>query len=170
MFWTKTELLSKKTKHFSFETKLSFEPSEFSHHERLISVKSVLVQGQGYFESHSLTLTLALKLSGIMVVPCAITLEPLDYEFSFESNESYDFKTSTEENVAYLTTEQLELRPLVKQLILAEVPFKVVAIDPSDYPRGKDWEVISEAKLASQQKTELDPRLAKLKEYQHQDD
>ena len=59
----------------------------------------------------------------------------------------------------------MELLPVVFQLILMEVPLKVVKEGIKEYPKGKDWEVVKEEDYQKEKRKEIDPRLAKLKEF-----
>ena len=81
MNWSKNELINLKDKNFTFSTKLEFHPDEFSNYHNLNSLKDINVFGKAYFEDTLLTLTLNLDVTGIMLVPCAITLKEIEYPF-----------------------------------------------------------------------------------------
>lgn len=168
--WTKTELLNKRDRNFNFRHDLEFQANEFSNYQSLLGLKDVHVIGEAYFEDSLLTLTLNLNISGIMLVPCAITLKETEYAFEIKGEESISFLEDVGENIQYNAGEVIELKPIVKEIIVAEVPFKVVSISSDKYPTGKGWEVITEKQLQDQDKKEIDPRLAKLLEFQIEDD
>lgn len=170
MNWSKNELINLKDKNFTFSTKLEFHPDEFSNYHNLNSLKDINVVGKAYFEDTLLTLTLNLDVTGIMLVPCAITLKEIEYPFEIKSEESISFIEDIGENIQYNAGEIIELKPIVKQIIVAEVPFKVVSIAADDYPAGKDWEVVTEKQLQEANKREIDPRLAKLLEFKIEND
>ena len=49
--------------------------------------------------------------------------------------------------------------------ILLEVPLQATEATAEDYPSGDGWRVISEEEYEKSRKAEIDPRLAKLKEW-----
>ncbi|MBV1708810.1 MAG: DUF177 domain-containing protein [Erysipelothrix sp.] len=82
--------------------------------------------------------------------------------FSFEKSDNED------EDVEVVKGDVIELFELVYQLILMEAPLKVVKPDLKEYPKGDGWEVIKEEDYVAAKKSEIDPRLAKLKDYNPQ--
>ena len=63
----------------------------------------------------------------------------------------------------------VELLPVIFQLILMEVPLKAVKPGIGEYPQGKGWKVIREEDLRKEKEQEIDPRLAKLREFKVED-
>jgi len=49
--------------------------------------------------------------------------------------------------------------------ILLEVPLQATETSEEDYPSGEGWRVISEETYEKSRKEAIDPRLAKLKEF-----
>lgn len=170
MKWSRSELLNLKDKNFSFTENLSFNKAEFKNFSRLNGLKNVVVDGKAYFDDETQLLTTDLVIQGIMLVPCAITLEEVEYPFEIESSETFSFEEDLSEHAHIAKGEFIELLPVILQIILSEVPLKVVKPGLKDYPKGDGWEVVTEEKLIEVQKNQIDPRLAKLLEYQHKDD
>ena len=50
-----------------------------------------------------------------------------------------------------------------------EVPLKVVKEGIKEYPKGDGWEVVKEEDYTKSKKDDIDPRLAKLKEFKLED-
>ncbi len=108
------------------------------------------------------SLSLNLKLKGYMICPCAITLE--DVLVPFDLDEKVNIDQNGED--AYEFGDMLNLNELIYDLIAKEIPLKVVKKGKIDYPIGDGWKVMSEAEYANEHKNQQDPRWAKLKEYQ----
>ena len=78
----------------------------------------------------------------------------------FQSVEPFD-----DDAVRYADNEVIELLPAVIDAILLEVPLQATEATAEDYPSGDGWRVISEEEYEKSRKAEIDPRLAKLKEW-----
>ncbi len=103
-----------------------------------------------------------------MILPCSVTNEDVDYAFHTQSLEEFAFEKLTDEDVHISKGDVVELMPVIFQLILMEIPLKVVK-ENVQYPRGKGWEVMKEEDYQKSKKDEIDPRLAKLKEFKTED-
>ena len=106
-------------------------------------------------------------LSGCMICPCAVTLE--DVEVKFDINEDEEVSNNTEEEGFYLP-EDSEIDDVVMQIVMPEVPIKVVKNEKIEYSRGDGWSFVSEDDFESNRKEQIDPRLQKLKEYKFEED
>ena len=86
-------------------------------------------------------LILELKITGTMILPCAITLEDV----------KYDFETEIEENIGKFeeiyknNKNTLEISDILWENIVLEIPIRVVSesAEPSN-TSGDGWELISE--------------------------
>jgi uncharacterized protein len=111
--------------------------------------------------------TFHLTIEGTMVLPCSRTLVDVSYPFSIESTETFllnDYDVADEDS-HYVQGETIDLLPIVKELILLEIPMQIFSdkVDHEDaVPQsGKGWEVISE----EQHQNKIDPRLAGLAKF-----
>lgn len=98
-------------------------------------------------------------VEGIMVLPCSVTLKPVNYAFNIniegnliemlsEFNENYENNQKT-----------IDIFPIIWENILMEIPIRIVSDDISDVKtRGEGWELITE------DKNPVNPNLAKLKD------
>ena len=101
-----------------------------------------------------------------MVVPCSITNEDVDYPFHTEGSQVFAFhKVSKDSDIIETKGDIVELMPVIFQTIILEVPLKVVKEGLKEYPKGDGWEVIREEDYIKAKKDEIDPRLAKLREF-----
>jgi uncharacterized protein len=111
--------------------------------------------------------TFHLTIEGTMVLPCSRTLVDVSYPFSIESTETFflnDYDV-TDEDSHHVQGEMIDLLPIVKELILLEIPMQIFS-DKADHEdaapqSGKGWEVISE----EQHRQKVDPRLAGLAKF-----
>ena len=87
------------------------------------------------------SLILELKINGTMILPCAVTLKDV----------SYDFETEFEENIGKFeeiyknNKNALEISYILWENIVLEIPIRVVSesAEPSN-TSGDGWELISE--------------------------
>ena len=106
-------------------------------------------------------------LQGYMVCPCAVSLEDVDVKFDI--NEDEEVSSNTEDDGFYLPQDS-DIDDLVLQIVMPEVPIKVVKNEKIEYSRGDGWSFVSEDDFDSNRKEQIDPRLQKLKEYKFEED
>lgn len=170
MKWSKTELYQHADEVLPFEERIQFGIGAFQHSDRLRDVRDVVVKGEGRYDSNCNRFVVNFSIQGTMVVPCAVTLEDVIVPLDTTATEVFSFEKTEDENedVEVVKGDVIELFELVYQLILMEAPLKVVKPDLKEYPKGNGWEVIREEDYAAAKKSEIDPRLAKLKDYNPQ--
>ena len=99
------------------------------------------------------------------MLPCALTLEEVDYPFEIESTEVFSFdKPSLDEDVHEVKKNIVDITPIIFQNIMAEVPLRVVKEGAKVKTEGEGWRIISTKEEVTDQEI-IDPRLAKLKNY-----
>ena len=170
MKWSKTEVLRSAGETLAFDEEISFAPSTFEGNDRLRRLENIHVSGVGNMDLNSHRFVVHLNISGDMIVPCAITLEEVTVPFNTEADEVFAFEKVENEDAIEVKGEQVELMQSVFQLIMMEVPLKVVKPGLKDYPKGQGWEVLTEAEYEHQKQHKIDPRLAKLKDYKPKDE
>ena len=99
-------------------------------------------------------------LQGTMVLPCSVTLKPVNVPFDVEMEQNVsDFIEETGEK-SIICENTLDIFPIIWENILMEIPMKVVSDDISDRTlSGNGWKVIS-----GNEQTETNPELEKLKD------
>ncbi len=86
-------------------------------------------------------LYIELDINGIMIIPCAITLKPVEYPFStyIEGNIEEFLSENTQK---YQNT--LDILPIIWENILVEIPMRVVSDDVTDaITSGDGWRLIT---------------------------
>lgn len=154
--------------HVFFEEEISFDLHHLNKMDRLRDLHNVIVKGEGHYDCSSQRFEVDLNLAGDMIVPCAVTLEDVVVPFEITSHEIFSFQNEEDEEIHSCKKDFLELYPVIFQLIMAEVPLKVVKEDAA-YPKGDGWEVLSEEEYRIRSLKEIDPRLAKLKEFKFEE-
>ncbi len=167
--WSKAELLQAKDGVINIEDTISFEPEVFAKMHQIRGLQDVTVSGNIHYDTESDRVFADLDISGVMIVPCSITLEDVEYDFHTKSLEVFSFEKSDDEDVHEVKGDVVELLPVIFQLILMEVPLKVVKKGLKQYPKGDGWEVVKEEDYEKAKSDEIDPRLAKLKEFKLED-
>lgn len=167
MRWQRRELAVLKV--IELKEELHIAPSLFASNKRLIDLKDIWVTGFVKYDAHQDIVYVDLLITGIMVCPCALTNVEVDYPFTTECSEIFGFNQAEEYSAYVIEGDELDLLPIVEEIILQEVPIKVVKKGKIDYPKGNGWQVTTEADYAKQKLEKTDPRLAILKNYQFND-
>jgi len=117
--------------------------------------------------------TFHIRIEGHLILPCSRTLVDVNFPIDVETTEtfllnSHDYEA--DEEVYQVTGDVIDLEPIVREILLLEVPIQVFCDDSAGQEgapqSGKDWEVIEK-----QEKTEkLDPRLAGLAKFFEESD
>lgn len=143
-----------------------FDQELIKDNPRCTEIRDIFVVGQLYYDHHSSKAVVDLSLGGVMIVPCAITLRPVELEVEIQFAEMFSFNpVEADEEGIYIDGEALDLSPYIVGSILADVPLKAVHPDIKEYPKGEGWEVLTEEDYIKQKSQEIDPRLAKLKDF-----
>lgn len=162
--WTKSELLQAENNTIEFNDFIEFDETALTKVSHLRKLANVNVSGDIHYDQESDLAIANLHITGTMTVPCSISLEDVDVDFDTSSCEVYSFGKTEDEDVHETKKDIVELYPAIFQLIVMEIPYKVVK-EGVTYPKGKGWEVVSEEDYQEVKKNEIDPRLAKLKEF-----
>ena len=127
----------------------------------LLSLNDVKIKGE-ITKNAIDDIMIHLVVSGVMVLPCAITLAPVDCPFEVEIEGSKEeLIDEIEENVKK-DENTLDILPIIWENILMEIPMRVVspgAEDKLTNLEGDGWKVIT-----AEDKQNINPELAKLKD------
>ena len=97
----------------------------------------------------SLTDELAVNLSinGIMVLPCAVTLKPVEYPFNIDLNgEISELSDNFDKNYK----NSIDIFPIIWENILMEIPMRVVSDEAKDFKiEGDGWKLVTEEEHSS---------------------
>lgn len=110
----------------------------------IISLKDTIVRG--YINSdEDNNYYLDLILEGTMVLPCSVTLKPVDYVFETEINGEYLEMLEEIENSSVKIDKTLDIFPIIWENILMEIPIKVTCPDATDLKlSGDGWKLVTE--------------------------
>ena len=103
---------------------------------------------QGEIIKNSLgNIELNLYVEGVMVLPCAITLKPVNYPFSIEISGEIDELMENFEEKERNFQNSIDILPIIWENILMEIPMRVVSeeTEDSDIKReGNGWKFVTE--------------------------
>ena len=152
---------------FNFEEKIEYDKALIEKLNRVDDIFDIIVKGNlKYIESISQCI-IKFNVSGIMKVKCAITNEQIDYIFSDEDEVCYTFDSNEDDDEIIVAKGNIiDLAPIVWQLIVVNIPLKVVKEGAKlENIEGKNWKIGEfETKKAEKEKP-IDPRLESLKNY-----
>ena len=88
-----------------------------------------------------------LSIKGIMTLPCAITLKPVEYPFSVDINgEINEISDNFDKNY----TNTIDIFPIIWENILMEIPMRVVSEEAKNYKiEGDGWKLVTEEEHSS---------------------
>ena len=165
----RADLLRAENNTISIDESIRFEPEAFARMHNIRSVPDVHVSGEIHYDVASERAYADLSITGVMIVPCSITLDDVEVSFHSESEEVFSFVKCEDADVHEAKGDVVELLPVIFQQILMEIPLKVVKPGIKEYPKGEGWKVIREEDLQEEKEKEIDPRLAKLREFKAED-
>ena len=106
----------------------------------LLKLDNVKIEG----ELHKNVLgniVLNVDISGIMVLPCAITLKPVDYPFSITIDDEVEKLCENSINLQ----NSIDIFPIIWENILMEIPMRVVSSDAKDVKlSGDGWKLVTD--------------------------
>lgn len=148
---------------FEFDEVIQFDKDAIASVRQLRRLSEIRVSGQGRSQWGDQMIFVDLTIEGTMVVPCARTLEDVDYPFKTHSTEVYVlYKPKDDEDVRAIKGDVLDLLPAVFEHIILEIPMRVIKEEAQFVNQGSNWKVCDE--VTKETSHTVDPRLAKLKE------
>jgi uncharacterized protein len=171
MKWTISQLQKYRNKDFPVdETVRVDEIKEVDSSIRDVSPMHIT----GRVDISATKVTFHLRIEGYLILPCSRTLVDVNFPVNVETTETFLLGTpeyeTEEEEVHQLKGDVIDLMPVIREILLLEIPIQVFCEDDESKDgapqSGKDWEVIHEKE--KQQK--VDPRLAGLAKFFEQND
>jgi len=152
-----TRLLSNVDKEVVIETTYSWTEEELKN-TGILKLENISINGN--LKKDNLNqIIIDVNVSGIMVLPCSITLVPVDYPFNVNINGNVEEMLEDLDKNSKKIQNSLDILPIIWENILMEIPSKVVSPDAKDIElSGDGWKLIKE-----ETKNE-NPELAKLKD------
>ena len=114
-------------------------PKEDLKKAGILDMQEVTVKGTlKYNEEYQLNLT----IKGEMILPCSLTLEPVNYPFNIEIDENIDEFIENSKK----TQKTIDILPIIWENILMEIPMKVVSPKAKNMKtKGDGWELITDS-------------------------
>ena len=105
----------------------------------MLSLNQVKVTGEIIEKASDYQLDLTIK--GKMVLPCSLTLEPVDYPFSVDINENLsEIMENCKKN-----EKTIDILPIIWENILMEIPMRVISPNAKNMQtKGDGWELITD--------------------------
>lgn len=153
------ELNSKDYLAFEFEVEKDAELDA-----RIKDLKNSFASGRININSVGETI-LSCSFSGVMTIEDSISLDLVDYEFSFDIEENIEEINNIYENCYEKAKNILDLKKILWQNIVLEVPISYTKVRDAEL-KGNGWELINEHTKVD----EIDPRLKKLEDLLKGDD
>lgn len=170
MRYSRTELLQLPANHLTFDETIIFEKDTYKKFPRIRDTRDIRAKGDGKYDPETQRLHLNLHVSGYVTVGCDVTGEDVEIYIDTEADEIFSFAKETDIEILPSNGEYIEILPLVFQMIMMEIPIKVVKQGPIEYPSGEGWKAMDEKSYELEKQKRIDPRLAVLKNYKPQDE
>ena len=130
-------------KNILIDTTYSFSKEEMEGTD-LLKLDDVKIVG----ELHKNVLgniVLSVDVSGVMVLPCAITLKPVDYPFSLVIDDEIEKLYENIEEKSINLQNTIDILPIIWENILMEIPMRVVSPDAEDIKlSGDGWKLVTD--------------------------
>ena len=147
-----------KNKNYIVEEDLDFSNEKFDpNHIRQIGKTHVQITGQDYDDF----LILNFKITSSVIGVCSYSLEDVPLTIKSEGSLSFTFEEEDEENI-HIDSPIFEVDPYIIDLIVAEVPLKIVKKGKSLPESGDGYRVLSEDEYKKEQENKTDSRWAAL--------
>ena len=131
------------------DTKVNF-PKEDLNKAGILDMDDVKVVGE--ITNNGEESLLKLTITGKMVLPCNLTLEPVDYPFTLEIEENLN-------EIIEKSQKTIDILPIIWENILMEIPMRVISPKAKTMKtKGEGWELITDSELKANNS------LAKLKD------
>lgn len=169
--YSRLQLLRAKGNQIEFDDTITFDDAAFTKMDHIRGLHDVAVSGNIHYDVNAERVYADLDIEGVMILPCSLTLEDVEYPFATSSSEVFSFVKCDDAEIHECKGDVVELLPVIFQLILMEVPLKVIKEGANQYLKGNGWEVMREEDYSRSKKEErpIDPRLAKLKDFKLED-
>lgn len=149
---------------FEISESVDFSSVASQHHE-IRKISKVLINGTGQVSGTNVIFKLNIKCD--LILPCALTLDDVDYKMDIDVEELFSFAENAQENdfdedVNIVKGQVIELAPYVWQNIIMNIPLRVVSENAYERmpKQGDNWQLVDE----NENENKIDPRFAVLKD------
>lgn len=128
-------------------------PNEYYKSTDIRDLDKVLVKGS-IKEIGDNVFNLSVNVKGKMILPCALSLEDVDYPFEFNVDENVGFDDDFEKNYK-IVSNTLDILPILWENIVLEIPSRVVKDNAKIKTEGDGWCLTSEEDLKNNKLSDL---------------
>ena len=138
-----TELINGSKNKIEVNDVISFDKEIFKNTD-IIKLDNISLNGSIHVDNANIY-HIDIDVNGIMVLPCSITLKPVDYKFSCKVEEEYDeTELSNMKNNKNLKN-SIDILPIIWENIILEIPLKVLSSDAYNTKLvGDGWKLITD--------------------------
>ena len=150
-----TRLKSGIDEYIDIDDNIVFEKEKLKE-SNIIDIKNAKIKG--IITKNNDSYDIDVILSGILVLPCSVTLKPVN--INFENNIAGNIEQLLEEinESSKKTQNTIDIFPIIWENILMEIPIRVVSPESSNIKlEGEGWKLID-----NEEKGSLNPELQKL--------
>jgi uncharacterized protein len=165
MKWTLSQLQKYRNKDFQIDDIIRVDEIKETD-PSIREVSPMHITGRGDIDSTKVTFHITVE--GHLILPCSRTLVDVKLPINVETTETFLLHGSgyeTEEEVYQVKGDVIDLMPVIREILLLEVPMQVFCDDVNSEEAapqsGKDWEVVHEEDRSQK----IDPRLAGLAKF-----
>lgn len=152
-----TRLLSNIDDEVVVDTTYSFSSEELKN-TGILKLDNVKINGV-ITKGNLNEINIDLNISGVMVLPCSLTLEPVDHEFSVNVCGNAEEMLEDLDKFGKKVKNSLDILPIIWENILMEIPSRIISPNAGDMKMSGDgWKIITD------DVKEENPELAKLKD------
>lgn len=111
------------------------------------------------------------KIDADLILRSTRTLKPVPYTIQEEVALTLSFEENDYEDEDIIQVDdQFDMYPEILSTLITSIPLKIIGKDDPETLKGDNWEVISEDEYYKKKKEEVDPRFAKLLDFDLEDD
>ena len=119
------------------DLKYSFTKEECEK-AQIIKLDDMIVSG--FLQKNGDDFYLDIKIEGLMVLPCSVTLKPIEKDLSI--NIAGNLKELSE--IAINSSNSIDIFPIVWENVLVEIPMKVTSDESLEKSEGRGWKFLEE--------------------------
>ena len=150
-------LISNIDESIDIDTTYSFSKEELEGTD-IIELNNVSINGEITKDAID-DFTIYLSISGTMVLPCSLTLKPVDYPFNININGNLQEMLDEINENSKKIVNSIDILPIIWENILMEIPSKVTSEEASSMKvEGEGWKFVTEEEKKG------NPELEKLKD------
>lgn len=156
------DIIDLKTNHLKeivLDEDIKFDEEKIKNSE-LLDLKEVHIKGIIFKDSLD-DYQISADVTGIMVLPCSITLKPVTHKFSTKLEGSIiEMLEEIDENIKNVEN-SIDILPIIWENILVEIPSKVVSEEANNINlKGDGWQLVTD----DTRESKINPELEKLKD------